>query len=306
MSAFFAEDEDKIAERRKKRAALKDSNLIDDDDDDDKMWDTTPDTDINIAVDKLWTNDKVSIRNFAGSAQILNKIGINEMHLVGNFKSNKNNPNHKPYLKLDYTPRPNKEYLLSIDSNDAGSTLRFLRLYDYVRGGYLSINGKRGADKKFIGHAKARDFNVIKTNVFAKLLTLASFTGFVDMLSGDGIAFTHFDAPFEYYKSRFILKDAKGFGNVIGISLDGGYHAKYQEFDIRGLIAPAYGLNTFLGKIPLVGTLLSGKDGTVFAVNYQIVGNIDEPMIDINPLSALSPNSLKDLWKDNFGDVNGN
>ena len=306
LSAFFAEDEDKIAERRKKRAALKDSNLIDDDDDDDKMWDTTPDTDINIAVDKLWTNDKVSIRNFAGSAQILNKIGINEMHLVGNFKSNKNNPNHKLYLKLDYTPRPNKEYLLSIDSNDAGSTLRFLRLYDYVRGGHLSINGKRGADKKFIGHTKARDFNVIKTNVFAKLLTLASFTGFVDMLSGDGIAFTHFDAPFEYYKSRFILKDAKGFGNVIGISLDGGYHAKYQEFDIRGLIAPAYGLNTFLGKIPLVGTLLSGKDGTVFAVNYQIVGNIDEPMIDINPLSALSPNSLKDLWKDNFGDVNGN
>ena len=70
------------------------------------------------------------------------------------------------------------------------------------------------------------------------------------------------------------------------------------------MVAPAYGLNTFLGKIPLVGTLLSGKDGTIFAVNYQIAGNIDEPVIDINPLSALSPNSIKDLWQEYFGEDN--
>ena len=302
LSEFFARDEDEIEAARKRRAELKAKNTPDDDEED--MWEKSPNTDINIAVDKLWTNDEVSIRNFAGTAKIRNKTGIREMHLVGNFKSPKNNPKHKPYLKLDYTPRPDNEYLLSIKSNDAGSTLRFLRLYDYVRGGTLSIEGKRGADKNFIGHVKARDFNLVQTNVFAKLLTLASFTGIVDMLSGDGIAFTHFDAPFEYRKSRLILKDAKGFGNVIGISGSGSYYGKYQEFDFRGLIAPAYGLNTFLGKIPLVGSMLSGKDGTVFAVNYALKGDIDDPVIKINPLSALSPNSVKDLWQDNFGEVN--
>ena len=307
LSDFFASDEDEIEARRKRRAELKaKATQSANNENEENIWENTPNTDISIAVDKLWTNDKVSIRNVAGNAKILNNIGVHEMHLVGNFKPNKNNPKYKPYLKLDYIPRPNNEYLLSIDSNNAGSTLRFLRLYDYMRGGTLSINAKRGADKKFVGHAKARDFNLVKTNIFAKLLTLASFTGIVDMLSGDGIAFTHFDAPFEYANSKFILKDAKGFGNVIGISLSGGYHTKYQEFDIRGLIAPAYGLNTFLGKIPLVGTLLSGKDGTIFAVNYQITGNIDEPEMDINPLSALSPNSVKDLWQDNFGEANGN
>ena len=301
LSDFFATDEDEVTLRRKRRKELKAQG---EDKEDENIWENTPDTDINIAVDKLWTNDAVSIRNFAGNAKILNKIGVQEMHLVGSFKPHKNTPNDTPYLKLDYTPRPNNEYLLSVDSNDAGSTLKFLRLYDYMRGGTLSINAKKGADKKFVGHAKARDFNVVKTNVLAKLLTLASFSGIVDMLSGDGIAFTHFDAPFEYHNSKFILKDARGFGNVIGISLDGKYYAKYQEFDIKGLIAPAYGLNTFLGKIPLVGTLLSGKDGTIFAVNYRISGDIDDPIIDINPLSALSPNSVKELWQDNFGDMN--
>ena len=124
------------------------------------------------------------------------------------------------------------------------------------------------------------------------------------MLSGDGIAFTHFDAPFEYDDSTLILKDAKGFGNVIGISGSGSYDGNNQEFNFRGMIAPAYGLNTFLGKIPLVGNLLSGRDGTIFAVNYRISGNVDSPVIDINPLSALSPNSVKELWQNNFGGAN--
>ncbi len=295
LSDFFAQEEKDTSEvKRDKNIKTDNSN----------MWENSPNADINIAVDKLWTNDNISIRNFAGSAKIRTKIGVNELHLVGNFKSPKNNPKHRPYLKLDYIPRANNEYLLSIDSNDAGSTLRFLRIYDYVRGGRLSINAKRNADKKFVGHAKARDFNLMKTNVFAKLLTLASLTGIVDMLSGDGIAFTHFDAPFEYYDSMLILNDAKGFGNVVGISGSGAYSSKHQELAFQGLVAPAYGLNMFLGKIPLVGSLLSGKDGTIFAANYSISGGIDNPVININPLSALSPNSVKELWQNNFGDNN--
>lgn len=298
LSDFFDKDENKQTTASKEKSRKKNKKDKDDD------WDNVPNTDINIAVDKLWTNDKVSIRNVAGTAKVVNKVGINEIHLVGNFKPDKKNPNKKSYLKLDYIPRPDKEYLLSVDSNDAGSTLRFLRLYDYARGGSLSINAKRGADKKFVGHAKARNFNMVKTNVFAKLLTLASFTGIVDILSGDGIAFTHFDAPFEYEDSLLILKDAKGFGNVIGISGSGSYDGDNQEFNFRGMIAPAYGLNTFLGKIPFVGNLLSGRDGTIFAVNYRISGNVDAPVIDINPLSALSPNSVKELWQNNFGGAN--
>ena len=268
----------------------------------DNMWDNIPNTDINIAVDNLWTNANVAVSNFAGSAKILNKIGVDDMHIVGNFKSKGQKTKIKPYLKLDYNKRPNNEYLLSIDSNDAGSALKFLHLYEYVNGGQLNINAKRDANKKFIGHIKARDFNIVKTNIFAKLLTLASFSGILDMLSGEGIAFTHFDAPFEYYDSELTLKDARAFGSVIGVSANGKYRGDEESLDFKGMIAPAYGLNSFIGKIPLVGSILSGKDGTVFAANYVISGSVSDPSISINPLSALSPNSLKDLWQKNFGE----
>ena len=296
LSDFFAKDKKDNSSMVKVASSPKDS--------DDNMWDNVPNTDINIAVDNLWTNANVAVSNFAGTAKILNKIGVDDMHIVGNFKSKVQKGKTSPYLKLDYNKRPNNEYLLNIDSNDAGSALKFLHLYDYVNGGRLNISARRDANKKFIGHIKARDFNVVKTNIFTKLLTLASFSGILDMLSGEGIAFTHFDAPFEYNNSELTLKEAKAFGSVIGVSANGKYHSEYETLDFKGMIAPAYGLNSFLGKIPLVGTILSGKDGTVFAANYSISGNVSDPSVSINPLSALSPNSLKDLWQRNFGENN--
>ena len=87
LSDFFARDEDDIEENRKRREMLKEKG--DKVNDDENIWEDVPSTNINIAVDKLWTNDKVSIRNFAGSAKIINKTGVEEMHLVGRFSINR-------------------------------------------------------------------------------------------------------------------------------------------------------------------------------------------------------------------------
>ena len=43
------------------------------------------DTDIVIGVNKLWTNDKVPVTNFAGKAELRHGIGLHRMNLVGNY-----------------------------------------------------------------------------------------------------------------------------------------------------------------------------------------------------------------------------
>lgn len=302
LSDLFARDDDDVRIAQQKREQLKAQGKRPQD----NNWEDTKTADINIAVNSLWTNNDVAIRNFAGTAKMVNGIGIEEMHLIGNFPTNSKKKSAKPAsLKLDYVPRPNKEHLLTIESNDAGSTMKFLRLYDSMRGGSLSINALRRADKKIVGHAKIRNCNIYNTPVLAKLLTVASFTGMVNLLTGDGIVFSHFDAPFEYQNGILQVNEAKAFGSVMGITADGQYDFDFQEFNMKGLLAPAYGLNTFIGSIPVVGKLLSGKDGTVFAANYSITGNIDDPNISINPLSALSPNSLKELFSSLFENKNG-
>lgn len=254
------------------------------------------DTDIFIAVNKLWTNPDVPISNFAGSAKLRNGIGVYEVHMIGNYGNSK-----QVKLKADYVPRPNNEFYLSIDSNNAGSTFKVLRIYDNMTGGNLRVEAKRNADKDFIGHASIRDFNIHNMPVLAKVLTVASFSGMVNMLTGEGIAFSHFDAPFEYKDKVLSVQDSKAFGNVLGITISGSYNGRTEELNGKGVIAPAYSINSFLGRIPVVGSLLSGKDGTVFAANYSVSGTINDPKVNINPLSALSPNSLKELFASLFG-----
>ena len=261
LTPFFDRDENKI---KVDRATL----IKTPEDEDDELEDVT-DTDIFIAVNNLWTNPHVPVTNFAGSAKLLNGIGVNEIHMVGNYNNNK-----KSVLKFDYVPRPNKEFLLSVDSNDAGATLKVLRVYNNMKGGNIQVEARRNAQKEFIGHAKIRDFSIYNTPVIAKLLTVASFSGMVDLLMGEGLTFSHFDAPFEYRNRQLSLKEAKAFGDVVGITAQGTYDRRFDEVNFHGVIAPAYSLNTMLGKIPLVGNLLVGKDGTVFAANYSATGSV--------------------------------
>lgn len=266
--------------------------------DDDELEKVT-DTEIYIAVNNLWTNPDVPITNFAGSTILKNGIGVYEIHMIGNYGNSK-----AIRLKLDYIPRPNGEFLLAIDSNNAGSTLKVLRIYENMKGGNLRVDAKRNKNKEFVGHAQIRDFSIHNTPVLAKLLTVASLTGMVNLLTGEGMTFSHFDAPFTYNDQVLTVKEGKAFGNVMGITGNGTYDRGLEELHIDGVIAPAYSLNSFIGKIPVVGGLLAGKDGTVFAANYSITGDISDPKISINPLSVLSPSSLKDLFSSMFGDAN--
>lgn len=281
LTELFAKREKQQKENAKKTAKSDDDDLK-----------STPNTEIFIAVNSLWTNPDTPIKNFAGSAVLKNGIGLDEAHLVGNYGSDKS-----VKLTLDYSPKSNGEHYLSIDSNNAGSTLRVLRLYENMNGGILKIEAKKDLNQNMIGHAKIRDFKIADTPLLAKLLTVASFSGMLDLLKGDGLVFSHFDAPFAYKNKTLKIDGAKMFGNVLGLTATGMVNRLTSDVSIEGIISPAYSLNTMVGKIPLVGSMLAGKDGTVFAVDYNISNTLDDPKININPLSILSPNAVKDLFK---------
>lgn len=280
----------------KKEQKNKKDNTIPVQENDDEGLETVNDTNIFITVNSLWTNKSTPIKNFAGSALLRRGIGLHELHMVGNYGIDKSIK-----LQLDYVPRGLKEHYLSIDSNNAGSTLKVLRLYENMVGGTLKIEARRDASKKFIGHASVRDFSIQNAPVVAKLLTVASFKGMLDLLKGDGLTFTHFNAPFEYQYKILKLNKAKAEGNVVGLTTSGTYNRATDDIKMYGAIAPAYSLNRLLGKIPVVGNLLANKDGTIFAANYKIDGSAEKPKVDINSLSILSPNSVKEWYNENFG-----
>ena len=76
------------------------------------------------------------------------------------------------------------------------------------------------------------------------------------------------------------------------------------KINVNGVVVPAYGLNSLLGKIPLVGGLFSGGSGKgLFGVAYRVKGMTENPDVDVNALSGLAPGFLRLLFEGKKGKV---
>ena len=62
--------------------------------------------------------------------------------------------------------------------------------------------------------------------------------------------------------------------------------------DISGTIIPLSGVNNVLGKIPVIGDILTGGDA-LFAATYNMKGASNDPKISINPLSVFGTGFLR-------------
>lgn len=189
-------------------------------------------------------------------------------------------------------------------TEDAGALLRAFGLYDNVVGGTMVIYGEPMRwvfDRNIRGKAEISGFKVVKAPALTKLLSLLSLGGITERLTSDGLNFENLEADFNWLYHRqgslLKLKNGRTSGNTLGLLFEGTFDNHKREVDVSGTIAPMDGLNSFLGKIPLVGEILTGGSG-LFAATYSIKGPSDEPQITVNPLSVLTPGILRRiLWE---------
>lgn len=122
------------------------------------------------------------------------------------------------------------------------------------------------------------------------------------MLAGSGIPFTTLRSDFDYADNHLVLEHLLAYGGAIGVTADGSVELSPDRLDIHGTIVPAYTLNSIIGNIPLIGSLLLGGEGQgLFAANYRATGSAADPQLSVNPLSALTPGILRQLLQPNFG-----
>ncbi len=189
---------------------------------------------------------------------------------------------------------------LSIRAENAGEFLKSLSLYDKMEGGVLTISGQyvdSGPKTMLRARLDISEHTIRKAPVLAKILTLASLTGFFDMLEGNGIRFTKMVIPFSLQNDVITVSKARAFGSAIGITAEGNITFPAVLFDIKGTVVPSYTANTILGKLPIVGDILTGGDGKgVFAGNYSVKGTYEDPSVTVNPLSILTPGILRGIF----------
>lgn len=189
---------------------------------------------------------------------------------------------------------------LRIAADDAGAALESLAILRDMQGGTLLLTGRYHdtvPDAPLIGTVDIRNFRMLRQPVFAKLLSVASLPGILDALRGQGIAFNQAEIPFTMTGDRIEIGESRAFGAAVGVTARGWVDLERNELDLSGTLVPAYTLNTVFGHIPLLGPLLTGERGSgLFAATYRMRGPMADPDISINPLAALAPGFLRNLF----------
>jgi Protein of unknown function/AsmA-like C-terminal region len=194
---------------------------------------------------------------------------------------------------------------LSFLSDDLGATLSLLDVTENIVGGRIAVTGQvsDATGKRVLrGHVDGDNYNLIRAPGLAKVLSLTSLNAIGSMLAGSGIPFSTLRGDFAYSEDRLVLENLLAYGGALGVTANGLLELGPHRFDIQGTIVPAYTLNSIIGNVPVLGSLLLGGEGQgLFAANYRATGSAVDPQVSVNPLSALTPGFLRRLFQPNFG-----
>lgn len=188
---------------------------------------------------------------------------------------------------------------LTASADNAGLLFSALFGVDQVRGGAFALEGESAAAKvPWDMDVRVDDFTVVRAPILARLLGLASLEGLADVLGGTGLDFTSLSAPVIYEQGVLTLEQARAAGPALGVTMDGEIDLRNDQLALNGVLVPSYGLNTSFGALPVIGELLTSREGEgVIALTYTVDGPFDETQIAVNPLSALAPGIFRRIFE---------
>ena len=189
-----------------------------------------------------------------------------------------------------------------LHGDNAGAFLAFIDLYKRMEGGDLSLT-LASRDGRTDGQLLVHDFVLRDEPALRKLVA----EGVTVRDESNGGAAAQFDAALmEFNKlqvaftkigSRVEFRDGVMYGPQIGSSLEGAFDLSRNFVDVKGTFVPAYGLNNLFARIPLLGPLLGGASHEgLFAINFRISGPASAPTLSVNPLSAIAPGFLRQIF----------
>ncbi|MEE2957260.1 MAG: AsmA-like C-terminal domain-containing protein [Pseudomonadota bacterium] len=250
-----------------------------------------PSFSLDFILNNVWFNEEKPVRDIAGIA-IFDENEFKNINIKGHvgFKN--------PFKFILKSGATEKRFILS--SNDAGEFLKDIDVIKTMRGGKLRVVGSQeiGSEGPWMGNFTISNFMMVDAPLLARMLSLASLTGIFNTLSGKGIKFVQLHAPFSYTEGIAKIKNARAVGSQLGITAEGDVDVDENQLNIKGTIVPAYSLNSVPGMIPLLGLMFTGgeKGSGVFAATYEIDGQFSDPDVLVNPLAALTPGFLRNLF----------
>lgn len=202
--------------------------------------------------------------------------------------------------------------VITINSGDAGALLRFSGIYSNMKGGDLVLVARTGQKQ---GHAdgglRIKDFTITNDTGLGRIVA-----------SGEQEARRAADArppaspqgpdtgnlPFQQFEVRFArqgdlvrVRDGVIRGQAMGATVEGEIDFSRKRIGVAGTYVPLYAINSMFGKLPIIGPILGGrKNEGLVGISYSIRGSIDQPILTVNPVSAVTPGVLRFIFEQPF------
>ena len=182
---------------------------------------------------------------------------------------------------------------------DAGSALGFLDLYRRMEGGAMTgaarLRGARIEAGFAIREFTLRDEPAVR-GLVAQSAAARNDPSLVNRLDTALVPFERLEATLAKTPEQLQITDAVLSGPNLGLTLKGTVDAQ-DRLALTGAFVPAYAINNFFAKLPLLGPILGGGDNEgLFAVNFKIGGTVARPAVTVNPLSALTPGVFRRIF----------
>jgi hypothetical protein len=200
-------------------------------------------------------------------------------------------------LSLTLKPLTPIRRSLAVQAQDAGTLLQALDAYQALHGGELTLEEEYGGATPATGKLTLVKFRLLKAPAFTRVMQALTVYGVPEATSGPGLLFDRAIVPFSISEDILRLQNARAYSASLGFTASGTIGLDDNTADIDATIIPAYALNTLPGKIPLIGHLFTAeKGGGLISVRAKIKGNLDDPEVAVNPLSAFTPGVFRDLF----------
>jgi len=197
-------------------------------------------------------------------------------------------------LTGDLRGRPGGRQVIALATSDGGALFRFTDIYSRMTGGQLltAMDAPSADNSVQRGTLTVRDFTVHDE---AQLQRAVHSNG--APVQRNVMNFSSMRIDFDRTPGRVVLRDGVVRGPVLGATIDGLVDYTRDELHLRGTLVPLYGANNLLGQLPILGLFLGGEKEGLVGITYEVVGRPGNPVLHINPISALAPGLLRKVFE---------
>ena len=202
-------------------------------------------------------------------------------------------------LTAELRGRSGGRQVVALESGDAGALLRFTDIYSRMNGGQMSLvmDAPSAENPMQQGTLYVRNFAVHDES---QLQRAVAQNGVEVQRNMD---FSSMRVDFTKTPGRVSLREGVVRGPLLGATIDGMLDYTRDEVHLRGTLVPLYGPNNLLGQLPIVGLFLGGEKEGLVGITYEVVGKPGNPVLHINPISALAPGLLRKVFEFPAGNV---